>query len=62
LAEETKKPSKDQDATSHCVYAGQAYSEGAVIKTPDNKLMYCARKSGMLFDQGDATLVWTSAK
>lgn len=62
LAEETTKPGKDQDATSHCVYAGQAYSEGSVIKTPDNKLMSCTRRSGVVFDQSDAALVWAPTK
>ena len=43
---------------SQCLYAGQSYGEGSIVRVTDKTLIQCAPKSSMVFDAGSPVLAW----
>lgn len=43
---------------SQCLYAGQSYGEGSIVRVTDKTLIQCAPKSSMVFDSGLTPLAW----
>lgn len=54
-------PPQKSDAIAgqaQCLYAGQLYGEGSIVRVTDKTLIQCAPKSSMVFDAGSTTLAW----
>lgn len=45
-------------AQAQCLYAGQSYGEGSIVRVTDKTLIQCAPKSSMVFDAGSTPLAW----
>lgn len=43
---------------AQCLYAGQLYGEGSIVRVTDKTLIQCAPKSSMVFDAGSTPLTW----